>query len=387
MKQALLFDHFGPYHLARLRAAGPEVTGIEFFSRSSDYSWETSNDRERNIISLFPKVHQALSKGEFYRRLVSALNELNPQSVVIPGWSSFGALAALKWCLDNRVPKILMSESSFHDEVRCNWKEIIKSRLVLLFDAALVGGSSHSAYLKRLGMCSDFIFTGYDAVDNEHFKNLSLIKSEKERPYFLASARFIGKKNLKNLVLAYAYYRQLIGGIPNKYAWNLVIIGDGDLRPDLEKLVNQLQLNEHVRMPGFKQYRELPFFYNHADVFIHASTTEQWGLVVNEAMSSSLPVLVSERCGCAKDLLFEGVNGYTFDPYSFESLAKLMLKMSLLSPEDLRTMGRRSLEIISHWGPDRFADGLNQATKAAFSKELRHSGLIDGLLIRMLCRR
>jgi glycosyltransferase involved in cell wall biosynthesis len=47
---------------------------------------------------------------------------------------------------------------------------------------------------------------------------------------------------------------------------------------------------------------------------VHASTTEQWGLVVNEAMAAGLPVLVSDRCGCAPDLVEVGVNGFTFDP-------------------------------------------------------------------------
>jgi 1,2-diacylglycerol 3-alpha-glucosyltransferase len=57
-----------------------------------------------------------------------------------------------------------------------------------------------------------------------------------------------------------------------------------------------------------------------ASAFIQASTTEQWGLVVNEAMASGLPVLVSERCGCAPDLVKNGVNGYTFDPYDIKEI-------------------------------------------------------------------
>ncbi len=42
-------------------------------------------------------------------------------------------------------------------------------------------------------------------------------------------------------------------------------------------------------------------------------------------MASGLPVLVSNRCGCAPDLVQEGVNGFTFDPYNIEQLAQLML--------------------------------------------------------------
>ena len=82
-------------------------------------------------------------------------------------------------------------------------------------------------------------------------------------------------------------------------------------------------------MPGFKQYDELPIYYGLAGAFIHASTTEQWGLVVNEAMAAGLPVIVSERCGCAPDLVENGRNGFTFDPYDVDALTHLMLKMAL----------------------------------------------------------
>ncbi len=86
---------------------------------------------------------------------------------------------------------------------------------------------------------------------------------------------------------------------PNPEMWDLVLLGDGPLKPTLLKLISSLGLESCVHLPGFKQYDELPVYLGLAETFIHASTTEQWGLVVNEAMASGLPVLVSNRCGCA----------------------------------------------------------------------------------------
>ena len=54
------------------------------------------------------------------------------------------------------------------------------------------------------------------------------------------------------------------------------------------------------------------------------SITDQWGLVVNEAMASGLPVLVSNGSGSAQDLVAPGTNGYTFNPSSTEELAGQM---------------------------------------------------------------
>src|SRR5262249_2927555 len=119
--------------------------------------------------------------------------------------------------------------------------------------------------------------------------------------YFLASARFVEKKNLPRLISAYAEYRRrssayvkatadMEGGSQksevseSKALWDLVLLGDGPLKTDLCRLISDLRLNEHVHLPGFKQYEELPVYYGLAKAFVHVSTIEQWGLVVNEAI-------------------------------------------------------------------------------------------------------
>ena len=68
--------------------------------------------------------------------------------------------------------------------------------------------------------------------------------------------------------------------------WDLVLLGDGPLKTDICRLISDLRLNEHVHLPGFKPYDELPVYYALANAFVHASATEQWGLVVNEAIAS-----------------------------------------------------------------------------------------------------
>jgi glycosyltransferase involved in cell wall biosynthesis len=136
-------------------------------------------------------------------------------------------------------------------------------------------------------------------------------------------------------------------------------------------------------MPGFKQYEELPHYYAHAGAFIHASTTEQWGLVVNEAMASGLPVLVSNRCGCAADLVKEGENGWTFDPRNEEQMADGMRRIS--ADDEVRfAMGSRSREIIRRWGPDRFAAGLSDAVNASFNGPPPLIGVSDRILFAAL---
>jgi glycosyltransferase involved in cell wall biosynthesis len=119
-----------------------------------------------------------------------------------------------------------------------------------------------------------------------------------------------------------------------------------------------------VRLPGFKQYAQLPVYYGLAEAFVHASTSEPWGLVVNEAMAAGLAVLVSKQCGCAADLVRDGVNGFRFDPQNVEELAALMSRL-WRSPQRCAAMGQASLRIISYWGLERFGQGFRQAAQMA----------------------
>lgn len=395
MELAVLFHRLGPYHHARLRAAGGRaaVSAIELSAVDDTYAWARvpGADRFRRV-TLFQRrdvVHEPAA--EVVRRVHEALDEARPEAVAVPGWADRGALAALLWCVRKRVPAILMSESTRHDERRRWWKEAVKRRLVGLFQAGLVGGRLHREYLSELGLKKERVALGYDVVDNEHFRQgAAEARGDEEasrtrlglpRRYFLASNRFVPKKNLPGLLRAFAAYRQAAGA----GAWDLVLLGDGALRPELEALRARLGLRDCVHLPGFRQYDELPAYYGLAGAFVHASTTEQWGLVVNEAMAAGLPVLVSRNCGCAPDLVEEGRNGFTFDPRDTAGLGRHLLRMA--AEYDRAALGRASEEVIARWTPERFAEGLLAAARAALAAPQPRLGPVERLLVKRLVGR
>jgi glycosyltransferase involved in cell wall biosynthesis len=364
------------------------VLAIELSGNTSEYLWDkadSSDDLER--ITLFPEQNSRLVKGSILKkRVFDLLNRYKPDAVAINGWSDKGAFAALNWCLQNRVPAIAMSESSAEDQARTSWKEGIKKAIVKQFSAGLVGGSRHIKYLTQLGIPEEYIFTGYDVIDNAYFAiQAQSVNEDKEKvseqlqlppAYFLTSNRFIEKKNLIRLIHAYAQYRKLADG----KAWDLVMLGDGELRSQIQETIDKLGLVSHVHLKGFQQYANLPAYYGLAQAFIHASTSEQWGLVVNEAMAAGLPVIVSERCGCAPDLVKNGVNGYVFNPYDTLSLAQYMLQISK-NPDNRLRMGNNSKQIIEGYKPENFALGLEKAVHAAIKKASAASTLKAQLLL------
>ena len=402
---AVLFHRFGPYHHARLNAAGQlmSVWGVEACAMEEIYAW-AKVDGSSAFTRITLTEHDSGDRRwrrELQHKLWRALDEIKPQVVVVPGWSSADALGALLWCGKRSIPTVVMSESTAWDDQRVAWKEWIKSRLVKLFAGGLAGGTPHADYLAQLGLPRDRIFTGYDIVDNEYFaaktaevgSHKSEVRNQQGLPgkYFLASARFVEKKNLSKLIEAYARYRQLaekseIGNRKSKI-WALVLLGDGPLHEPLKSQIFTCNLRDHVLLPGFKQYDELPIYFGLAGAFVHASTTEQWGLVVNEAMASGLPVLVSNRCGCATDLVQEGVNGFTFDPDDVEEMAQRLLELSAFNSSQLSTICAASQRIISAWGPERFANGLRDAVAVALKNPPPRYGALDWLLLRLLMQR
>jgi 1,2-diacylglycerol 3-alpha-glucosyltransferase len=386
----LAWERFGPYHHARAAAARTRmnVATVELSPVDNVYDWHVvPNERDDHYVVVQEEAQQ-LTARELSARTWAVLDQIAPEVAVIPGWNGRWPLSMLAWAVTRAVPTVVMSASNRHDTPRRWWLETVKRRLVSRFDAGLVGGRTGADYLRELGIPGSRIAAGYDVVDNAHFAEpapaalQSVRREAPNEPFFLTSARFVDKKNLLRLVETFALYRRDAGVT----AWNLVVLGDGALRPAIEERCSRLAVDDSVLLPGFRQYDELPAWYALASCFVLPSTTEQWGLVVNEAMAAGLPVLVSDRCGCAPDLVRPGANGFTFDPFDVDAMAALMLHVAH-GEVDRRAMGEVSRETIAAWGPERFAHGLQRAVQAALVAPPRYSRPLDRALIGCFARR
>jgi 1,2-diacylglycerol 3-alpha-glucosyltransferase len=401
VRVAVLFLRIGPYHRARLEAFGEtaEVTAIEACAMDDIYAWEKVEGaaRFRRITLLDGSPNTREERRRLRQRMRQALDEVNPEVVAVPGWAAPEALCGLEWCLRNGVPAVCMSASFAQSGRRVWWKEAIKRRVVRLFSSALVGGHAQANYVAGLGMPKDRIFQGYNTIENEHFSSgAAEARGRREEfrrrlrlpgSYFVLPARFIEQKNLPRLLEAFARYRELAQATSREgqpQPWDLVLLGDGPLRARLASQVDELGLESSVLMPGFAQYDDLPAYYGLANAFILPSFVEPWGLVVNEAMACGLPVLVSKRCGCAHELVKEGVNGFTLDPDDVEQMAQAMLRLSSLPSPMLARMSQAGREIIAGWGPERTARGLKAAAEKAAAVGPSTARLTGTALLRAL---
>ncbi len=376
---------------------GDSLVALEVSTGDSEYAWRTENgDRPFERRTLFTGIPPEKIPPRLLRaRLFDALDRLAPDVLAINGYSGRDALACLEWCRSRRRGAVLMTDSKADDAPRHAWREGLKRWIVSHYDAALCAGGPHRDYLLDLGFDSGSVALGYDAVDNAYFAERSRAARASEQAqqlpgldgtgaFFLASSRFLPRKNLDLLIRAYAEYRRRVP-VP----WRLVILGDGDERGRLEALVTALGVEE-VTFAGFRQIDELPCYYGQAGAFVHPALQDQWGLVVNEAMASGLPVLVSRTAGCARDLVEEECSGLLFDPADGQGLTALLVKLSSdpLLRSRLAAGARRR---IADWGLERFCTGLLAASLWAIETARRRRGsgsaLAAALRVRDLARK
>jgi len=319
----------------------------------------------------------------------------------------------------------MMCDSHSGTEQARGWKKYFKGVIIRGFDAALVGGKPHERYFESFGMPREYIFTGYDAVDNEYYSRRSAdvrdcTAPSRSRPfdlpsrYFLSLGRMVQKKNLPILIEGYEGYVRRCHSADIRPA-ALVLVGSGEEEPRLRALARTSGLRvvdftqksigsaetSHISgtdnsecgglvyFYGFRQIAENVVFYALAEAFVLPSTSEEWGLVVNEAMACSLPVVVSRNAGCVEDLVLprtdgstprllsavrdepfgrnlldERSNGFVFEPTCAEALAEALWSITRADQKDISELGKRSREIVDQYSCENFG---RQALLAAIA--------------------
>ena len=378
---AICFTNYGPYHIARLEAlghamakAGGHVMAYEMAGVEEKYPWQTGEVVGAGLthIRLFPgRSLETISARECRRAMLSRLDMDQPTTIAAVGYARPESMAMLSWARANGALRILLSESQKKDLPRVWWKEAIKTRRVRRFQSALVGGETHRDYLVELGLDHGCIELGYNAVGNGQIGQI-LQKCEKaeiagKTPYFLSVCRFAPEKNLQRLISAYADYVKNCG---TEKPWQLVLAGDGPLKAELIAQARQAGVAEFISWPGFLPLEQLVPLYAGCGAFLLPSTSEPWGLVVNEAALSGAPLLLSDRCGATGTFLPERgfPAGWRFDPENTEQLTGVLSRMSKLPDSARRAMGETARRIAGQWGPERFAAGLLAAIKHAGDK-------------------
>lgn len=285
-----------------------------------DYTFVTNSSKN-------PGSHQF--NGIINPTLIKEIESWKADAVLIIGWNFYSHLKAMRY-FKGKIPVYFRGDSTLLDE-NPGVKKILR-RLFLRWvykhiDYAFYVGKRNKDYFIAHGLKEEQLIFAPHAIDNERFYDKDGGYKQKAFEWrrslgikndnfvFLFAGKLTPKKNPAILINA---IKQL-----NNPATHLILVGNGILENELKKIAFN---NSTIHFLDFQNQSIMPIVYRLGNVFVLPSKGpgETWGLAVNEAMDCGLPVIVSDKVGCAVDLVEQNKNGYIFKSNNEQELVKIM---------------------------------------------------------------
>jgi 1,2-diacylglycerol 3-alpha-glucosyltransferase len=346
-------------HVIFLAETDPNLRQWQVYKDEIEFGYEVLPSWRKQIGS----YNMLLNRG-----VGRALKAAAPHVILCGGYNYVASWQALIWAQAHETPFLLWSESNQQDLRRGQaLVESLKDKFLHRCAGFVVPGRSAREYLADRGIKEEQIFTALNAVDNSLFEkaaaearhNSDRCRAELGLPerYILFVGRLVIEKGIFDLLSAYArldpHLRREVG---------LVIVGDGSCRTELQQQAADVTPGAIV-FPGFAQREQLGAYYALAEMLVLPTHSDTWGLVVNEAMACSLPVIVSRTAGCAADLVREDWNGSLVAPRDDVGLSAA-LRTLIGSRCVCARMGANSLELISRYSPEEWSLGIARTVAA-----------------------
>jgi glycosyltransferase involved in cell wall biosynthesis len=318
-------------------------------------------------------------KGIINPNLISEVKAFNPDKIIVYGWK-FNSHLQLMRHFKGETPLYFRGDSTLLDDapgfsIKKSLRRLLLQWVYRHVNFALSPGTASDKYFLNAGLSANQIIRAPHAVDNARFsgaetpdmhssyeesaqnwrKELSI--AEDARVYLFAG-KLEPKKDPILLVKAFARLHQQY---PNTH---LIIVGNGILEESLKQYSSTPQpsagkfnsLTPITFLP-FQNQSIMPLVYRLGDVFVLPSKGpgETWGLAINEAMACGKPVIVSDKCGAAADMIKDNENGFVFKAGDENDLYNCMEKMVLA---DTSSMGAKALETVQRFSYASFTSAL-----------------------------
>ena len=313
------------------------ATGVEFdpgFERefrwdiplTEGYEYELVPNRSRN-----PGTHHfwGLRNPELVRRVM----DWRPNAVQITGYAYASHLNAIRSFHRRGVPVLFRGDSHLLNEQRhgLRWelKRFLLNRIYRQVAALLYVGKHNYDYYRAFGVPNSKLFYCPHSIEIDRFSEPNEELEAKARLWrhqldipdtariLLYAGKFDRVKRPIELMTAGSQ-------LGSKFV--LLMVGNGQLEEEVQRRASETP--EKFRILPFQNQSVMPVVYRLADIYTLPSASETWGLAVNEALASGRRVLISDRVGCAPDLVRSKLQGEVFawnDWDDFETKARRML--------------------------------------------------------------
>lgn len=256
--------------------------------------------------------------------IIELIKMYKPTALLVYGWSFYSHLQILRH-FKKKIPILFRGDSTILNEINF-FKKIIRTQFLKWvyskIDYALYVGKNNYDYYKIAGLPSSKLIFVPHAIDIEKFEKLTSLQTERVVDFrnklqipkndfiFLYAGKFEKNKNVELLLKAFMESK-----FNNQV--HLLLVGNGILQ---DKFLKMSVNNNQIHYLEFQSYLDMPAIYELCDVFVLPSNKETWGLCVNEAMANGKPIIVSDKCGCAIDLIDGNDIGYIFESKNIQDL-------------------------------------------------------------------
>lgn len=356
MKVLYLTNIPSPYRVDFFNELGKNCDLTVLFERS------TATDRNKRWLkneyefftSVVLKGKKVKSDNALCPSVLKYLNKKIFDVIIIGGYSTPTGMLAIEYCNLMNIPFILNIDGGI---IKFESKMVkkIKTHFIKSASWRLSTGVASSAYLEYYGSKKDTIFQyPFSSVRKGDILTAPILPNEKkklrnelnipDKPTVISVGQFIYRKGFDVLLDSWKEVSE---------DYNLIIVGEGELKDDLHKRISDLQL-ENVKILDFMNSEKLFKFYRASDLFVLPTREDIWGLVINEAMSCGLPIITTEKCIAGVELVTNSVNGYII-PIEDENLLSKKINEILSDEEKLKSFSRESLTKVKKYTIENMA--------------------------------
>lgn len=268
--------------------------------------------------------------------LNNKISEWNPDKILIYGWSNKAHFKVLKH-FKGKINIYFRGDSTNLDKsfiIKNFFRRLFLKNIYKKIDYAFYVGIQNKKYFLNSDLKENQLFYLPYSIDNERFKDDINKNYEQLAKIFKANlgltendiviafiGKFVQKKNPIFLLKAVKKFNKL-----NNESIKLLFVGNGKLENKLKSLSES---DNNIKFLPFQNQKEIPVIYRLCDIYVLPSKGphESWGLSVNEALASNRLILISDKVGCADDLILNNPNGEIFKSNSYFNFQEKLIKL------------------------------------------------------------
>jgi len=306
----------------------------------------------------FNSSYEKINKFILCYTLLISVFRSKADVIVLPGYDKIEYWVMLFGVLMKRKVCAVFCDSTINDKEQKKLKGILKQLFFSKCAGVFCYGQRSAEYVRHYGVPQSNVYMRCQAaaLPSLYQPERALEKRrsrapEKGKPKFAYIGRLSTEKGIDDLIVAFA---NVLKVYPNS---ELEIYGDGPEKVQLQYLINRLEINSNAKLKGVLNSQEFEDLYTRITCLVLPSRSEPWGLVVNESLSYSCPVIVSSVCGCVPELVKDRITGLVVKPNLPHELARAMVEaVDLFS--DITLTGRNCLETIAPFSPKNAAKAI-----------------------------